>query len=101
MVSNLPSSPHWLAHRLATYLRVFDLLALSDRPSGGDKQYYILVLSQGLMEAGPESGGKQRTSVGSDSLGYPMPTDDSGYIQLCQFICSVSGADRDEMSNLC
>ena len=52
------------------------------------------------MEAGPESGGKQRTSVESDSPGYPMQTDDSGYIQLRQFICSVSGADRDEMSNL-
>ena len=52
------------------------------------------------MEAGLKSGGKQRTSVESDSPGYPLQTDDSGYIQLRQFICSVSGADRDEMSNL-
>ena len=52
------------------------------------------------MEAGPESGGKQRTSVGSDSPGYSMQTDDSGYIQLCKVICSVSGVDRDEVSNL-
>ena len=82
MASNLPSSPRWLAHRLATYLRVFALLALSDHPSEGDKQYYILVLSPRLDGGGTRNGGKQRTSVGSDSPGYPMQTDDSGYIQL-------------------
>ena len=52
------------------------------------------------METGAESGGKHRTSVGSDSPGYSMQTNDIGYIQLCKFVCSVSGADRDEVRNL-
>ena len=56
--------------------------------------------SEGLMETGPKSVGKQRTSVGSDSSGYSMQTDYSGYIQLCKLICSISGADRNEVSNL-
>ena len=47
-----------------------------------------------------KSGGKQGTSVRSDSSGYSMQTDDPGYIQLCKFICPVSGADQNEMSNL-
>ena len=49
---------------------------------------------------GPKSGGKQISSVGSDGSGCSMQTDDSGYIQLCKFVCSVSGDDRDEVSNL-
>ena len=52
------------------------------------------------MKTGPESGGNQRSSVGSDGSGYSMQTNDSGHIQLCKFVCSVSGDDRDEVSNL-
>ena len=100
MASSLPISVLGIKRRLATYPRVFGLPARSVHPPKDDKQYYISVLSPRLDGDVTKSGGKQGTSVGSDGSGDSMQTDYSGYIKLCKLIRSISGAERNEVSNL-